>query len=578
MMEKFKNFLNSRKDRIVEIVLVALALPLIATFSVPFEIYANNLAESNFNLGDFIGMSILLSFLVFLFVFIVLFVVPKKAYKILKYMAVAFGLLLFMQGLYLNYKMDSVGGDNLATTAIPVWFVILDNIIWVGLLGVAAFLGTRKDEKGFIKLGFTVLSVVIVFTQVVTFIFNSINHPDAYKSKNDRDDVEKSVAISTRNLTDLSENENVIYFIIDRFDEKFAEEAYKKNSHVFDELDGFTWFQDNMGKYGHTFAGVSTMITSKTYRAEQRREEFLKTAYDGNTPLKELHEAGYRIDLYTGSYYSYLDGKLPDYISNYEEGKFKVANKFGLAFNMTRYALYRCFPYPLKDSLSYLATSTYNSYSQFESLDEKEKNYDLDNKNLWNTINEKEFTKTSDKVFKYIHFEGCHNANYDENFEKNKDKKNMYGTVVNSFKIIGKYINYLKEIGAYDNSTIIITGDHGNPKSDLKDIEEPILTALFAKTKNQSGNLVINSESYTCQDNSWPTIMKSINLTTSNWFNGVGYFDDSLKNENTKRTYIWHTYMAMTLDECVWQITGSAKKFENWVEIEKIHYERHLMD
>ena len=172
MMEKFKNFLNSRKDRIVEIVLVALALPLIATFSVPFEIYANNLGESNFNLSDFIGMSILLSFLVFLFVFVVLFVVPKRAFIILKYMAVAFGLLLFMQGLYLNYKMDSVGGDNLATTAIPVWFVILDNVIWVGLLGAAAFLGTRKDEKGYIKLAFTVLSVVIIFNQVVIFIFN----------------------------------------------------------------------------------------------------------------------------------------------------------------------------------------------------------------------------------------------------------------------------------------------------------------------------------------------------------------------------------------------------------------------
>ncbi len=588
-MEKFKEFLNSRKDRIVEIVLVALALPLIATFSVPFEIYANNLAESNFNLSDFIGMSILLSFLVFLFVFIVLFVVPKRAYIILKYMAVAFGLLLFMQGLYLNYKMDSVGGDNLATTAIPVWFVILDNFIWAGLLGLAAFLGTRKDEKEYIKLAFMVLSVVLIITQVVTFVFNSINNPDAYKSKNDRDNVEKSMAISTRNLTDLSETDNVIYFIIDRFDEKFAEDAYTKNKDIYKELDGFTWFQDNMGKYGHTFAGVSTMITGKTYYAQEGREEFLRRAYseseavsgvEGNiidTPLKELHDAGYRIDLYTGSYYSYLDGCLPEYVSNYEEGKFTVANKFGLAFNMTRYALYRCFPYPLKDSLSYLATSTYNSYSQFESLDETEKNYDLDNKNLYKTIENKDFTKSSQNVFKYIHFEGCHNANYDEDFKKNKSK-DIYGSVANSLKIIGKYIEYLKEIGAYDNSTIIITGDHGNPKSDLNDLEEPILTALFAKTKNQRGNLVINTDSYTCQDNAWPTIMKDINLTTSNWYNGVGYFDNTLKNPNTKRTYIWHTYMAMTLDECIWEITGSAKNFDNWYENKKTHYDKHLMD
>ena len=36
--------------------------------------------------------------------------------------------------------------------------------------------------------------------------------------------------------------------------------------------------------------------------------------------------------------------------------------------------------------------------------------------------------------------------------------------------------------------------------------------------------------------------------------------------------------MAMTLDECIWEITGSAWNFDNWYEKKKTHYDKHLMD
>jgi len=47
------------------------------------------------------------------------------------------------------------------------------------------------------------------------------------------------------------------------------------------------------------------------------------------------------------------------------------------------------------------------------------------------------------------------------------------------FHIVYEYLDQLKQLGMYENSTIIIFGDHGARKNDTKPLEHAIVTAPF---------------------------------------------------------------------------------------------------
>ena len=132
------------------------------------------------------------------------------------------------------------------------------------------------------------------------------------------DRMESSFEVLTlKNYTDIAENNNIFYFCVDRFDEQYAEDAYSEDKSVFDDLDGFTWYQDNTANYGHTFPGVANMLTNREYTAESARAEYLDSAYQGGIPLDILDENGYTVNLYTQAYYAFTEAqKLPSYIAN----------------------------------------------------------------------------------------------------------------------------------------------------------------------------------------------------------------------------------------------------------------------
>ena len=123
--------------------------------------------------------------------------------------------------------------------------------------------------------------------------------------------------MTNKNLTTISKNKNVFYFCIDRFDEFLAESALEKYPEIYDELEGFTWFQDNVSIYGHTYPATANMLTGKTLDTSILREEFLDSVYESNNTLSVLAENGYDINIYTDEFYSFTDASvLPDYVSN----------------------------------------------------------------------------------------------------------------------------------------------------------------------------------------------------------------------------------------------------------------------
>ncbi len=63
------------------------------------------------------------------------------------------------------------------------------------------------------------------------------------------------------------------------------------------------------------------------------------------------------------------------------------------------------------------------------------------------------------KTFKFYHVNGCHDRDTDE--ELRFKPSDIYSCGKGVFKIVFAYMDELKRIGLYDNTTVIITADHG---------------------------------------------------------------------------------------------------------------------
>lgn len=576
---KEKTFFNKeRLSRIFTCVLVALALSFTIFIVAPFDMFANNLDEFNFSFSDFAGPIIILALLCTLLVFGLLFCLPKKVYKFFLAFFLATAFLLFAQQNFLNFGMNSLPGDNLASEGPSTVLVIIDLVLWVAVYALAFTLAALKDKKGNISLIALVLALVVCVAQIVSPVFVMITNGDMFKSKFERSEQELK-ATTLKNYTSVKTGGNIYYFCVDRFDEEFAEDAYEDDSEVFNSLQGFTWYQDNVSYYGHTFPAVTNMLTNKEYNAEESRAEYLDKAYEGDTPLSRLNDEGYQINLYTQPYYAYAKAeRLPSYVDNVlKVVKMENTSPFKLSLIMSAFSLYRGAPLLVKQLIVSNSSDANNVVKMIgEDSDGTEYyDYSYDTKQAYFDSLEGAEPSTDGKQFSFIHFSGCHDVDYDENWGKARLSDTIVVSVKNSLKIINNYIERLKENGLYKDATIIITGDHSRLIAGWKDISEPRRTALFVKPKGCDSGFTISS-AQTSHKDIWATIFKSEGFTDYPEEYGTPVFEIA-EGENRVRKYVWHTY-AYTCDEYIYEIYGSASDFNNWKQTEHNFYDRSLIN
>lgn len=574
-----KTKLNIKK-RILPSLLISFVIPFMLCFSAPFEIYGNNVDEFLFTASSFIWILILFVLLLTLIFFFAIFFLPNKAYRIASAVLIAFGIMLFLQGTYLNGNMSSLSGDNLGVAKISTAKKVVNLLIWIGVIVLAVVLAILKDKKGIFSTIAIVVSVIVVSTQIITPVTISLTNKKLFLSLDERLNLkyENSVheILTNKNLTNISQSNNIFYFCIDRFDEEYAEDALEKYPEIYDELNGFTWFQDNISIYGHTYPAVSQMLTSNDLNIETLREDYLSGVYNDNETLSVLAENGYQINLHTQNYYAFVDAsQFPEYVSNNEKAEtYKVKNKFRLAVKMVEMSLFRCVPLVLKNIFGDVNSSTCNELVEEKDADGNEK-FSIDLKYTYDFISDNGFKSVDDKVFNFLHLEGCHHVIYNENWKRTLGA-DVTVAVKSSFDIINEYIKAMKDAGVYDDATIVITGDHGSPDDDFEELSKPTLTALFVKPSGSTNEPLKISKAQTSHDNIWATMLKSENIISDDSY-GKSVFEIS-ETENQTRRYVWHTY-SNTLDEYVYEISGNGKNFDNWKIVNHTHFnDRFIMD
>lgn len=572
-----------KRERLLAAILVAVAIPLIVCLAVPLEIYANNMDEFLFSLWDFLPLCLLTGLLVTGLNLAVLLTVPEIAYRIVSMILLALALLLFLQGTYLNGTL-TLAGDQLGDTLPSVASTVINLIIWIVLFGGFLTVAMIPQIQGPMKKIALVLACIVVFIQIITPVFNIISNPNIFLSKEDKlkngSFTNVATCVTNRDITTLSNHHNVLYFLFDRFDEFYAEEMLRQAPELFENLDGFTHFNDNISLYAHTYPSVQYMLTNHRYNLDLSRVENLREAFTDATPLQTMHDAGYRVSLYGESYYDFTPGDLPDYIHNLSEiAEYKVTNPIFLAAQMMGLALYRCFPFATKVWLSYINSNTFNQCLSIKGADGYDQ-YDSGNQKVLDLVRTTPFATTDQDVFTFIHVFGCHDVYMDYKGGTAQASPKTVATMRKSleqcFDIVNLYIQALKDHGTYEDATIIITGDHPNTVNYDRDyIVDPQLTALFVKPAGRATGALQTVDTPVAHANIWPTIFAAEKITST--VDGTSVFAVDTDNPVT-REYVYQNWNRSSLDQAHFNITGSGRTFANWELTKTETRKKFLMD
>jgi len=187
-----------------------------------------------------------------------------------------------------------------------------------------------------------------------------------------------------------------------------------------------------------------------------------------------------------------------------------------------------------------------------------------------------EFTADRDEnFFMFMHFNGPHSYgdrndpgswgfHYDEESGQMLYGGDMYDIIQACFEMFNLYFTKMDEIGVYDNSTIIITGDHG-----LR-WRIPETTALLIKPRGATGALTVDTVSELSNAYFPASILDAAGLPRSSF--GVSHFDiiNGVSPAPPKRIiYVKGLNSAtpnarMYGDYGVWEIVSDASDVENW--------------
>lgn len=572
----------SIKRKIPLSILLSLTLPLSVLFFGTFEMYCGNIEDFAFSLGDFFPLCIVASLIAATVIFAILLLLDGISYVIGCGVAVWLSVMAFLQRYYLNAGIDAVVGDGVGNTEVSTATLIFNTVLWIAVgvaIAAVAFLAVKKKKLGMFFVSSAAVLFVVVCMQTVGFASLSFT-TDAYIPVTQRgepptaetESQSDAKVLTHKGITSFSSENNVVFFLVDRFDAKYYREMEATDPDFFENLDGFTYFDDYTSLYCRTYPGVMSILTGKEYDPVKSKAANFKEIYSDGGHMRALYDKGYEINVYTEQSYVYTDASVFEgYVSNISGvNEYYIDSKPALCYDMIRLSLSQYLPIAAKNAVGYMSTPEFNAHAIYKTDEDdvfivNEESTEA----LYGRVSDAQFNKVETKGrFTFIHLYGCHDVN-----------KSNIENVKNTFKLINEYLDNMKSLGIYEDATIIITGDHSAALSDSKLIGEANkrddgtrVTAMLFKKSGDAGVPLKRSNAQISQDELWATIYESegiLDLKT-----GESFFDVPEGVDRVRR-YYFEMYKNSKNNDLEYnqlieyKIEGTANDGENWEIVDR---------
>ncbi len=556
------------------LMLLAMAFLMFTYFVVaPFELVDGNTDSLFFSLHDVWLVLVVAAFLVGTATALLLSCLRGRAYDACLALVVALGVAGFAQALFMNGGLPSADGHEVVWSNFTSSMVI-GVLVWCALIAAAIVFVRRVPSLA--RLGLCSLAVVLILVQGIA-VARPFKHALTGSSE---------YMVTKAGLFEVSSKKNVIVFVIDTTDTQEFDSVLEKYPDVLDDFTGFTYFRNSTGSMIPTAYGIPFLVSGEMLQNDEDYQSYIDTRFTRSSFIQDVSSSNYSVSLYADCLYSDKEvvGDLTDNIKSADQRGIDVLGTLKILYKV---ALYRDAPWVAKPAFWYYTDDMSQGVLGLGSSDADDSTspYIMDDGSYYSELCERGLTVSDDSshdgAFKLIHLNGSHVPfTYDENMNQPEGGTDMTTQTRGTFTVLNQYIQDLKDLGLYDDATIIITADHGYWQSGLHGssvnkradgLTNPISPICLVKPAGATGSYTV-SEAPVSHLDFQPTVLKALGAdeAASAYGDGTSYFDVA-EDAQRERRFIDEIYDGVEeteLDE--WLINGDALDFSNWTKTGKV--------
>jgi hypothetical protein len=377
--------------------------------------------------------------------------------------------LLWLQGNMLVWDYGVFDGRDIHWNS-KAKYAWIDGSIWLVLL--VAALVKFKPVYRFSKR----LSVFFAFVQAVSLSVLFVQGAETPSFK--------KYLIDDAYKFSFSKEKNVVLIILDTFQSDVFQEIINEDKGYHATFDGFTYFRNTLGAFPFTELSVGAILTGQYYDNSLPYESWKKKAFLSDSIPRVLKNHNFRVDIFPKIDFSmYYDETIAsNLIPKPGSGK-SVRSEIAFLYDVS---LFRQLPQVLKKRIhnnqewllkvffanqgsepAVQETKIHpkrNVIQSSRAFSEEMMKRSADLRFIGQMLSQAD-TDSERYTFKYYHLSVPHwPLILDENLEYKKmpiNRESYKRYCKAGLKIMGMFLYALKEMAIYDNTMILIMGDHG---------------------------------------------------------------------------------------------------------------------
>lgn len=456
----------------------------------PVEIVASNSAYITYGLIDVWPIILVSALIATVALALALSALRGRAFRAGIAVVLAVGVCSWLQAVALNKGLPVADGR-----AVP-WedfdtIRLISTAVWVTGIVVAVTLAL-KVPRVFRALATAVCSILAI-AQIVgaaSLVFDPngesiLNNPE-------------TIVVTNEGLYTVSSKDNVIVFILDTTDAGHVLEMLEHDPHLLDDFTGFTYYGDSTANTIPTHNAIPSLLSASTMADyDGQYYTWAYKMYDDSTFLDDMVDAGYDLGIYSCE--SFFDPRSAAYVAERafnihaaSEGEGVSPDVMGTVRVLWKAALYRNSTWLLKPYFWFYTDDVNNQMIAAEGRAFNEHTpYSYDDARWYRNLQEVGLSTVEGGEkgsFRFIHLLGSHEPYLvDENginvspapLTEEQQTKGV-------FKMVAEYLQQLRDLGLYDDATIIVTADHGEWYYTADPLERPSCPIMMVKPGGQT--------------------------------------------------------------------------------------------
>lgn len=465
---------------------------------------------------------------------LLLSLLPGRAFRVGLAFTAAFCAASYVQNAFLNLDLGLLDGEEVdwaRYTAhgwrnLAVWAAML-----AGVTGLLLFFRKRAVQAALLLCG------ALLAMQLTAFATVSVQHIASGADEQKKD----AYVLSGEKQFTVSAQKNVIVILLDYFSNDYIDNMLRVYPDGLDALRDFTYYDNCDPTYIGTFPSVVHMLTGHEFDTGKPIDTWFREAWSSDSCryfFQTLQDNDYKLRFFDSSTTYFGIRYAQPYIDNLVNvGKDYTVRGGRLVERMVQLSLYRYLPHVFKEGL-HMTTSNFTSVVTMQGGEV----VNCKNKVAYYQEGLRRTPLTAvegDGNYLTVQFLlGMHPPYHmDENVITNYDVTQEQ-CARGYMRIVAEYLQQLKDLGLYDDATIIITSDHGDKENSMQ-------VLYFIKEANVTREQMAVSSAPISHKEFQGTILRAIGAESPYGQSIYDFADGERRERTVMRNYIDTNYPAV---------------------------------